>query len=339
MEYAERTERSETHAQAALRLLEQHKIAPNPINFTVAYVHDSGRDPELSRMLNAVLAEGGSLNADMVREAFERHFGLAREAQVVREGGARLAAEAERALGAAESAQSALGIAADEAARLAERLDRGEGTDPRRLADAARALAMLARKTAQRTDAAARSLDAATDQIGGVRRDLDRVRRELATDGLTGLANRRHFERRLAEEAALARDTGDPLTVMLVDVEGFDVIAASHGIGIGDQVLRLVGKTLADGVRGRDVAARFGPERFAVALPHTTEAEAAAIADQIRSIVAGRRIVRRDNREPIGRIALNVGRATLQPGEEIGHLIGRVEAMLDSTARRARPGR
>ena len=214
---------------------------------------------------------------------------------------------------------------------------RGDAVDPRRLAEAARGLALLARRTAQRTEGAVRSLDAATDQIGGVRRDLDKVRRELATDPLTGLANRRHFELRLGEEIALARETGDPLTVMLVDVEGFDAIAATHGPGIGDQVLRLVGKTLADGVRGRDVAARFGAQRFAVALPHTTESESGAIAEQIRNIVSGRRIVRRDNREAVGRIALSVSRATLQPGEDIGRLIARAEAGLDG--RRVRSAR
>ena len=329
MEYAEQTDRSESHAQAALGLLKSHAVAPNPINYTVAYVHEAGRDPELSRAIDGLLADGGQLTPDFLREAFERHFGMAREAQAVREGGARLAAEAERALSAAEGARSALDTAADEAQRLAERLEQGDTIDPRRLAEAARGLALLARRTAQRTEGAVRSLDAATDQIGGVRRDLDKVRRELATDPLTGLANRRHFELRLGEEIALARETGDPLTVMLVDVEGFDAIAATHGPGIGDQVLRLVGKTLADGVRGRDVAARFGAQRFAVALPHTTESESGAIAEQIRNIVSGRRIVRRDNREAVGRIALSVSRATLQPGEDIGRLIARAESGLD----------
>ena len=105
MEYAEQTDRSESHAQAALGLLKSHAVAPNPINYTVAYVHEAGRDPELSRAIDGLLADGGQLTPDFLREAFERHFGMAREAQAVREGGARLAAEAERALSAAEGAR------------------------------------------------------------------------------------------------------------------------------------------------------------------------------------------------------------------------------------------
>ena len=72
MEYAEQTDRSESHAQAALGLLKSHAVAPNPINYTVAYVHEAGRDPELSRAIDGLLADGGQLTPDFLREAFER---------------------------------------------------------------------------------------------------------------------------------------------------------------------------------------------------------------------------------------------------------------------------
>jgi diguanylate cyclase (GGDEF)-like protein len=109
--------------------------------------------------------------------------------------------------------------------------------------------------------------------------ELDRANVELArlsdTDSLTGLANRRHFDRRLTEEWSRSRRHGLPLALLLIDIDEFKRFNDDHGHPAGDAVLRAVAEALRVGARrAGDLVARYGGEEFAVLLPHCDEAEA-----------------------------------------------------------------
>ncbi|MFI5255508.1 MAG: diguanylate cyclase domain-containing protein [Candidatus Limnocylindrales bacterium] len=90
---------------------------------------------------------------------------------------------------------------------------------------------------------------------------FDRV---AATDPLTGLANRRSFDRVLDIELARAGRQGSALSLLLFDVDGLGRLSAAHGADIGDEVLRRVAATLSGSVRMIDTVARFGGDEFAI---------------------------------------------------------------------------
>lgn len=115
---------------------------------------------------------------------------------------------------------------------------------------------------------------------------LDRQRRQLEelsrTDGLTLLANRRHFMERLEIEIARARRYQHPLCVVLADADHFKNVNDSYGHHAGDVVLREIGRLLGAGVRiPNDVAARLGGEEFALLLPETTAEQARGVCERI----------------------------------------------------------
>ena len=87
------------------------------------------------------------------------------------------------------------------------------------------------------------------------------------TDPLTGLANRRTFERMLELELARAGRQGSPVSLTIFDVDGLAEISAGLGDDVGDDVLRRVASTLADSVRLVDTVARFGGDEFIVLAP------------------------------------------------------------------------
>jgi diguanylate cyclase (GGDEF)-like protein len=87
------------------------------------------------------------------------------------------------------------------------------------------------------------------------------------TDPLTGLANRRTFDRMLDLELARAGRQATPLSLVLFDVDGLNAISAQHGADVGDDVLRRVAATLADSVRLVDTVARYGGDEFVVLAP------------------------------------------------------------------------
>jgi diguanylate cyclase (GGDEF)-like protein len=123
----------------------------------------------------------------------------------------------------------------------------------------------------------------------GLLYELERVRDELhqvaIRDGLTHAYNRRFFMARLEVEGERARRDGQPLSVMMIDVDRFKAINDGHGHATGDLVLERMARLLIDTLRPYDVIARYGGEEFVALLPGTTLAQAVQIAERVRSAV------------------------------------------------------
>ena len=115
---------------------------------------------------------------------------------------------------------------------------------------------------------------------------------------------------------------------MLFDVDYFKAFNDAHGHPMGDQVLRLVARTLQESVKGRDVVARYGGEEFAVILAGARLADAVKVGEGIRATVAKRRIVRKSTGEELATITTSAGVATYRPGEPLNELIERSDNAL-----------
>lgn len=108
---------------------------------------------------------------------------------------------------------------------------------------------------------------------------------EARTDHLTGLANRREFERVMEREVALAERHGRKLSVMMIDLDNLKRINDRLGHGSGDGAIRLVAQQLLRVVRASDVCARIGGDEFAVAMPETSLHRARDVAQRLRRAV------------------------------------------------------
>lgn len=110
----------------------------------------------------------------------------------------------------------------------------------------------------------------------------DLLQRVSLTDSLTGLANRRHFDRRLREELARVDRYSYPLTLMLLDLDGLKNLNDAAGHESGDNALRAVARTLLHNCRSTDLAGRLGGDEFVVLAPNITARAAEALAERIR---------------------------------------------------------
>jgi diguanylate cyclase (GGDEF)-like protein len=131
------------------------------------------------------------------------------------------------------------------------------------------------------------------------------------TDPLTGVRNRRALYDCAQHEIARAGRTGEPVTLLMVDVDHFKKVNDQHGHPVGDQVLREVAAAIVQTARGSDVVARFGGEEFAVLLIQTEQA--AATAERLRAAIA-----RLEVRAPQGpvKVTVSIGVASAS-GESI----------------------
>ena len=128
-------------------------------------------------------------------------------------------------------------------------------------------------------------------ELAHVNQELERSRNSLAEmairDELTGLYNRRELNRVLDDESARCERSGQPLSLILLDVDHFKRVNDEHGHLAGDDVLRMLGRIVVGVLRRVDRAARFGGEELAIVLPDTPAADAVKVAERVRQLVSG----------------------------------------------------
>jgi diguanylate cyclase (GGDEF)-like protein len=136
------------------------------------------------------------------------------------------------------------------------------------------------------------------------------------TDGLTGLANRRTFDKALDIEWLRATREGTPMSLLLIDVDQFKAYNDIYGHQAGDECLRTVAAVLAQAVnRPGDLVARYGGEEIAILLPNTDWAGAANIAETIRAQIEALAL-RHDANAPSNVLTISIGSATRTPAFE-----------------------
>ncbi|WP_133477571.1 GGDEF domain-containing protein [Cognatilysobacter segetis] len=163
--------------------------------------------------------------------------------------------------------------------------------------------------------------------------DLLGARREAAQDALTGLANRRTLDVRLAAEHERVRRHGDPLSVLMLDLDFFKRVNDEHGHAAGDRVLAAAAGALADELRAIDLGARFGGEEFCAMLPETPLDDALRVAERIRRRIGAMQTDFGGKAIPV---TVSIGAAQLAEGETIGSLLARTDAALYEAKRGGR---
>jgi len=144
--------------------------------------------------------------------------------------------------------------------------------------------------------------------------ELENANRQLAklsvTDGLTGIANRRHFDEVYADEFSRAARNGQPLTLMMLDVDLFKKYNDHYGHQAGDEALKRVAAVLSDNARRpADLAARYGGEEFSIIAANTDRSNAKQIAETIRSAIEALAIPHEQSAH--GKVTVSIGVAVL----------------------------
>jgi diguanylate cyclase len=320
-------------ADAALRKISAHGQPADPKSYALWFKYASGDSGLLSAAINTRLARNGTLSVDDVDELHETHIASARVQDRTDRIGARLAGELDQVLATVEAAEDTTSHYTRDLARAAQRL-RGtiNRADVHAIVDA---LAHATRSLAEKNARLQTQLQAMSEEIAQLRREIVDLRMESQTDPLTGLGNHRYFRAALERLIAECRASKEPLTLMIADVDYIGTINQNYGHIVGDRVLRFIAMVAKEAITGRDVAARYADDAFAIILPHTSLPPAVRTAEQLRHAVTKCELVRRTTGEK-ARLTLSVGVATLDKGLPAQGLIEAAEMCLYAAKRAGR---
>ena len=157
------------------------------------------------------------------------------------------------------------------------------------------------------------------------------LRSQTFSDGLTGIANRRHFDVAIEKEMRRATRTSSPLSLLMIDIDHFKDYNDHYGHQQGDDCLIRVAAELAAMLqRPTDLLARYGGEEFAAILPDTDAAQALRMAEAIRRHAADLRIAHAKTGNEVKHITVSIGIATQHPQQPlaISALIGAADRAL-----------
>jgi diguanylate cyclase len=321
-------------ARAALGMMDRHNVPAHPNNFIIWYAFVADREPELTKAVNGILRAGQKFTEPVCAEIYERFFGISQQEAELRVVGKRIEDAVARVLEYMSTANQGAVQYGEALESFSGKLEADRppidlGALVRNILDETRVMVEVNRQLEVR-------LESSSGEIARLREDLDQLKREATTDALTGIANRKLFDVSLREAALDCEDSHRFLSLLMIDIDFFKQFNDSHGHLLGDQVLKLVARTIQDSIKGKDTAARYGGEEFSVILPETRLEDAVAVADAIRRAVAGRKVLNKRTGQVLGQVTLSVGAAEYEFGETLGAFVHRADEALYLAKRQGR---
>jgi diguanylate cyclase len=319
---------ADAHFAAAVDSLRSFHLPPTPQNYAIWYEYHAGRNDRLRRAMTVALTNRRAIDGYMMAELHDLFFADTVERRAAREVRATLREAAGRILEAGADAER-YGETLSEAAVSIDTDTHGLAQMIARLAEETTALSTRSAELGQ-------ALRASGDRIADLEKKLAAAHDAAMTDALTALPNRRAFDAMVREQAGLAMNSGEDLSLLMLDIDHFKQVNDAWGHAVGDAVLRLVAGTLDQHRPPQARVARYGGEEFAMLLPATPLQDAAAHAERLRGTLAARRISLRANAAPIGSVTVSVGAARYEPAEPIGAWVERADAALYRAKREGR---
>ena len=284
-------DREQNFAKSALALMEDSGVAATPDNFELFYAYASGENPALMRVMAAFIHAKKKFAPEILADLRMRCLSGARAAQAIDAASGNIDALIENVLGKLESSARDTANYKDQlSAATGELVSERSPADLRKLMDG---LISATRAMEHRAKSLEGELQASSQQVTELRTKLADVRKESLTDPLTNLANRKAFDEAVRAAMAAVALEGEDATLLICDIDHFKKFNDTWGHQTGDQVLRLVSACLSENVKGRDTAARYGGEEFAVVLRGSGLEAATRVADQIRTAVETKKLVKK----------------------------------------------
>jgi diguanylate cyclase len=327
-------ERTLAFAEIALGQIKSLRQTAIPRNYEIWYVYATGYNAALNKIINETLARNGKLTESDLEQIYDTYLSQLKASERIDKVGARVIGEIDDVM---KLITEALGMSSNYGATLDGASQKLASVQTKeQLKPIVELLVKSTRDMRETNKVLEERLTLSKTEINDLQHSLEAIRAESLTDPLTGLGNRKYFDRSIEVAVQEALENGEPLSLLMFDIDHFKSFNDSYGHLTGDQVLRLVGMSLRQTIKGQDITARYGGEEFAVVLPNTGLRQALTVADHIRRAIMAKELKKKSTGEILGRVTISVGVSMLKAGDDTDSLIERADACLYAAKRNGR---
>lgn len=321
-------------AHRALEFVAAYRTPPTPRAYELFYAVAAGTNADLNEAVAAVIAEKQAVSTADVDTLYQKHVARDASPEGLQDVAERLNSELAsnlRILGSAAESTQSYGQSLDDAERQLE-----SAADAPTTKSVIQALVDATKEMSRVNSELTANLNCSRSQVENLEECLKVAREEASKDGLTGLTSRARFDLLLNETILFAAQDGQPISLLMLDIDHFKDFNDKFGHPAGDATLRYVSSCIKSNVKGRDVAARYGGEEFAVILNNTALPDAVTIANQIRETVNDKELTRRSTGEVMGRVSVSIGVAQAHKDDSAESLLNRADMCLLAAKRGGR---
>lgn len=323
LDFPEDMQEAIAHLKSTLPVLSKLGLPPNPLNYSLWYVHHSGRRPDLSSIINKISDGSEPLEQELLTKLFESHICL-RNGDVIAQSSARFHLMA-------TSLQEQLQGSIDGSSQLDKSL-RGARQEVQAAVDSS-GLVSSVQTIVSTLDTFGvanrefrRTLQDADAEIDRLRLELEQLQHNANIDELTRLYNRATFYREIKRK--IEQGEGKDFCVVLCDLDHFKTINDRFGHLMGDRVLQRIGALLLEKCREGTLAARYGGEEFALIVDAAKLGDAERLAERLRSAIHSLRIKIRNSETVLERLTASFGVACYREGDTAETFFDRADRAL-----------
>ena len=311
-------------AEKTIEKIKTLSLPADPPSYQLWYTYISGYNPELNNRIDRTLALGGTPSLTELDEIYVDL--IAPKDQNVGPIGTKLSQEIEKMVSVLGDVVAATSETRNDCVEVARNL--AQPVDQKSLREIADSLIASLRSIEAQHVTLEQQLESSKRELQSLQQALTMVAVEASRDPVTGLANRRCFDRTIEAIAERAKIDRLPFSLLMIDIDHFKRFNDRLGHLIGDSILKLVGSVLNQSAREDDLVARFGGEEFAMVLANADLDTAVVVAERVRTKIMGREMKRRSTGENLGTITVSVGVASYRTNEDPRNLIKRADACL-----------
>lgn len=314
------------YADRAIAMMHSLHVLPTPSHYSVFFACAAGQPSGLLKEIDKAIAEKAHFSDEFLQHLYNSYIAEP-QTQVVHDTAASAKRILSEVMGNVTNFAGATSAVTQEVAQQLQSMDEGMSEEMVRVL--AQTLLQGVQTMQSSTETMAARLAGAQQEIADLRENLARAMTESERDFLTGTYNRKAFDKRLVESMAAAKSDEGEMSLLMLDIDHFKHFNDNFGHLIGDEVLKIVARTLIDTLKGMDCVARYGGEEFAIILPKTPIGGAMIVAEIIRKSIASKELKRKTTGENYGVITVSVGVACFRHAEDTpASLIARADEAL-----------
>ncbi len=319
--------------KVTLTRMKKLNIPPIPENYTVWYEYAMGTILELNEAIDDLLNKGVSFSAKINHDLYTKYVAdrPVKMIDQIQQQTEQLVTNLLNNIKNADESNSQF-------SKTLEHCDRELKQNPSldSLSDLVNCILEESNKMKESNRAMEDSLSSMSDEVKELRGHMEKLNNVVMKDPLTGIANRRAFDEKLAELCSRFIDTQNKFSIIIIDIDYFKKFNDTHGHMVGDKVLTFVANIMDKQIGEGGTLARFGGEEFVCLLPDTEYSQAKEIAERLRTKVSEKALTSGSEKKKLGTITISLGVAMIQAEDDDVSLLQRADQMLYQAKRQGR---